>query len=190
MMGVTTDFLHFNWLDIVILLSMALIIIRGFWVGFSRAVSALLGVILGFWFAGNYYILVAHRLSPWIKTEPWQNIAAFALLFLLVYLVLMVVGILVQGFFRVLRLGWIDRLLGGVVGLVKGVILAAVLIFLLTVFLPPGSKILRESFLYPALGKAAQSIGILVPKSFQGRFMWKWRRFSHGSSNTGRKEAI
>ncbi len=189
-MDVITGFLHFNWLDVVILLSMIVIIVRGVWVGFSRAVSALLGVILGFWFAGNYYGIVAHRLSPWIKTAPWQGIVAFILLFFLVYLVLMVAGILVQGFFQVLRLGWVDRLLGGVVGLIKGLILAAVLIFLLTVFLPSDSKLLRESVLYPALGKAAQSIGILVPRNFQGRFMWKWRRFSHGGCNPGQKEAI
>ncbi len=165
-----------NWLDIGILVMFAVFIGRGLWAGFSVAVSTLFGVVLGFYVAAQQFPFVAVRLSPFVHREPWLSLLSFALLFVVVYLAFLVAGILLRGFFRVIKLSWLDRLLGGVVGLAKGLIFAGIMIFVLTLVLPEGSPLLKKSALYPKLSRVAQVLNNLAPPNIKGKFMWKWRR--------------
>ncbi len=165
-----------NWLDIAILVMLAVVIARGLWTGFSVAVSTFFGVILGFWVAAQQFPFVAVKLSPFIHDELWRSLISFALLFLVVYLAFLIAGIVLRGFFRVIKLGWVDRLLGGAVGLAKGLIFAGVIIFVMTLILPEGSPLLKKSVLYPRLSRIAQTLNNLAPANIKGKFMWKWRK--------------
>jgi membrane protein required for colicin V production len=168
--------LQFNWLDIVMGGLVLLALFRSLWTGFSRSVASLLGLVMGFWVAIHHFNGLALRLSHWLHDPLWRSLVAFCLLFFLVYLAFLVAGILAHGLLKVMKLGWIDRLLGAAVGLAKGLVLAGVLLFLLTLLLPTNSPTLRESFLYPQFSRVAQALGTLVPADLRGRFMWKWRR--------------
>ncbi len=165
-----------NWLDIAILVMLSVVIARGLWTGFSMAVSTFFGVILGFWVAAQQFPFVAVKLSPFIHDELWRSLISFGLLFLVVYLAFLTAGIVLRGFFRVIKLGWVDRLLGGVVGLAKGLIFAGVVIFVMTLVLPEGSPLLKKSVLYPRLSRIAQTLNNLAPANIKGKFMWKWRK--------------
>ncbi len=166
----------FNWLDITIIVILAIVIARGLWTGFSMAVSTFFGVILGFWVAAQQFPFVSMKLSPFIHDELWRSLISFALLFLVVYLAFLTAGIILRGFFRVIKLGWMDRILGGVVGLAKGLIFSGVIIFVMTLVLPEGSPLLKKSVLYPKLSRIAQTLNNLAPANIKGRFMWKWRK--------------
>jgi membrane protein required for colicin V production len=176
--------LHFNWLDVVLAAVLVLMIGRSLWTGFSRSVSSLLGLLLGFWVAVRHFASLSQRLSPWMENELARSLLAFFLLFLVTYLSLVITGILIRGIFEAIRLGWLDRLLGGLVGLVKGLVLAGVIIFLLTLLLPPKSPVLGGSFFYPKLSRIAQTMVVMVPADLKGRFMWKWRRLHTGGPQT------
>ncbi len=174
--------LHLNWLDILLGSILLLGLMRGIWTGFSRSVSSLLGLVLGFWVAVNYFPPLSLRLSQFIKDPMWCPLIAFFLLFVLVYLSFVLAGMLVQTLLKAIKLGWMDRLMGAIVGLSKGLILTGVIVFLLTVFLPSDSPVLKGSALYPRLTKVAKMLGNLVPEDMRGRFMWKWRKITprHG----------
>jgi membrane protein required for colicin V production len=180
--------LYFNWLDVVLAAILVLMIGRSLWTGFSRSVSSLIGLLLGFWIAVRHFASLSQRLSPWMENELARSLLAFFLLFVMVYLSLVVTGILIRGIFHAVRLGWLDRVLGGLVGLVKGLVLAGVIIFLLTLLLPPKSPVLGESFLYPKLSRIAQTMIVMVPADLKGRFMWKWRRVDPHGPQTRREE--
>ncbi|MEA1866484.1 MAG: CvpA family protein [Thermodesulfobacteriota bacterium] len=181
--------LHFNWLDVFLGGMLVIFVCHSLWTGFSRSFASLLGVILGFWVAIHRFPSISLRLSPWIQDEMWRSFISFLLIFFLVYLVIFIVGIIVQKMFKALRLGWIDRLLGAVVGLAKGLVLAGIIIFMLTIFLPSNSPLLGESCLYPALSRVAQQMGSMVPGHLKGRFMLKWRKFYSGPDK-GRGQEI
>ena len=172
--------LHFNWLDVLLGGMLVIFVCHSLWRGFSRSLASLLGVILGFWVAIHRFPSISLRLSPWIQDEMWRSLVSFLLIFFLVYLIFLIAGIMVQKMFKALRLGWIDRLLGAVVGFAKGLVLAGIIIFMLTIFLPSNSPLLRESCLYPALSRVAQVMGSMVPGHLKGRFMLKWRKFYSG----------
>ena len=175
-----------NWLDVVIIFILVIAIGRGLWAGFSVAVSTFLGVLLGFWVAAQQFPFVAMQLSHLIKDELWRSLTAFGLLFLVVYLGFLVVGIFMRGFFRVIKLAWMDRLLGGAMGLAKGLIFSGVILFLMTLILPENSPVLRNSVLYPSFSRIAQSLNNLAPENLKGRFMWKWRKLKKEHSHEGK----
>ncbi len=168
--------LHVNWLDIVLGLIFVIVIIRGFFSGFSRTVSGLIGAIAGFWVAANYYTFVSQQLAFLIKTEMWRGLAAFFLLFLVVYLAFAIAGILVRGFFQALHLSFVDRVLGGLFGFLKALAISAVIVFILTLTLPPKSPLLRTSYLYPRVSEMARMMTDFIPENLKARFMWKWRQ--------------
>lgn len=180
---------HFNWLDILLGGMLVIFVCHSLWTGFSRSLASLLGVILGFWVAIHRFSSISFRLSPWIQDEMWRSFVSFLLIFFLVYLVFFIAGIMVQRMFKVLKLGWFDRLLGATVGFAKGLILAGAIAFMLTIFLPSNSPLLRESCLYPVLSQVAQVMGSMVPSHLKGRFMWKWRKF-HSGPNKGRGQEV
>ena len=181
--------LYFNWLDVLLFGMLVVFVCRSLWTGFSRSLASLFGVIFGFWVAIHRFPSISLRLSPWIQDEMWRSLVSFLLIFLLVYLIFLVAGIIVQRMFKALRLGWIDRLLGAAVGLAKGLILAGAIVFILTIFLPSNSPLLRESYLYPAMSQVARQMGSMVPGHLKGRFMLKWRQF-HSGPDKGRGQEI
>jgi membrane protein required for colicin V production len=180
---------HFNWLDIILGGMLLFFICRSFWTGFSRSVASFLGIILGFWVAIHHFSSISFKLSRWIQNEAWSSFISFTLIFFSVYLVFYIAGIVIQKIFKIVKLGWFDRLLGAIIGLAKGLILAGAIVFMLTIFLPSNSTLLRDSCLYPVLSRVAQVMGSVVPSHLKGRFMWKWRKF-HSSSDKDQIQQI
>ncbi len=178
-----------NWLDIILGLIFALIMIRGLFTGFSRAVSGLIGALAGFWVAANYYQYLASKVSFLIKSEMWRGLVSFFILFLLVYLAFAIGGILFRGIFQALHLSIIDRLLGGVFGFLKALAISAVIVFILTLTLPSDSPLLKKSYLYPKVSTMTRMMADFVPANIRARFMWKWRKIEL-QFYKGRKEAI
>ncbi|NPA95660.1 MAG: CvpA family protein [Thermodesulfobacteria bacterium] len=168
--------LQINWLDIVLGLIFVIVVVRGFFAGFSRTVSGLIGAIAGFWVAANYYTAVSQQLAFVIKTEMWRGLAAFFLLFLVVYLAFGIAGILIRGLFQALHLSFVDRFLGAFFGFIKALAISAVITFILTLTLPTTSPLLKTSYLYPRVSAMARIMTDFVPENLKARFMWKWRQ--------------
>lgn len=177
--------LHFNILDFVITVIVAFTVIRGLLIGFSRSAASLLGVLLGFWTGMSYFSILSDKLALFIKGEMIRSIISFILLFILVYLAFIIIGMVIKGLLKTLHLTWADRIMGGFVGLAKGLILTGVIIFLFTVFLPAKSPLLSGSALYPMLSQISHALCTLVPQHIKGRFMWKWRQNQRGTTDTG-----
>ena len=172
---------HFNWLDIFLGILMLITLVRGLWVGLSRSIASLAGVLLGFWFSIHFYYAFSQKIIPFIKNELWASLLSFLILFFLVYTAFFILGIMLHSLLKALKLKWIDRLMGGVVGFAKGLLLCGIIIFLLTFFLPPNSRLLKDSLLYPKLSVVSRTIVMLVPSNIKGKFMYKWRQFLNDS---------
>ncbi len=185
----TISSININWLDIAVGLLFVVIIIRGLFTGFSRAVSGLLGALAGFWVAANYYQYLAQRLSFLIKTDMWRGLVSFFLLFLVVYLAFAIAGILFRGLFQVLHLSLVDRILGAAFGFLKALAISAVILFILTLTLPANSPLLKRSYLYPKISAMTRVMTDFVPENLKARFMWKWRKIEL-QFQRGRKQAI
>lgn len=138
-----------NLLDYALIFLLVVFFLRGLWIGAARQMASIIGLLLGFWLAFHYYGFFAHRLVKRVPHWPYPEAAVFVAIFLFIWLFFAFAGIFLSRFFRKTPLVWADRFLGGSIGLVKTIVAAAILIFALTVFLPPGSRFLRNSKLAP-----------------------------------------
>ena len=126
-----------NWLDAVIIIVILLLGFMGWRNGLIRAAIILAGIAGGAYLAGQYYKDFADSIG-FVSGEKEKQLVAFAIIFLATFVVAFIVGFIVQKVMKVLFLGWLDTLLGGVAGLLVGATLSAVMLVAVEKFDPPG----------------------------------------------------
>ena len=134
-----------NLLDVIFALILGYCLIRGIFRGLIKEITSIVGVLGGFYFAYRYYPQMAELLGQWVHRPGNANILAFLVLFVGVYLVISTIGAIIKHATNIAYMGWIDRLSGAVFGTIKGVLIVAVMIAVLTAFLPPKATLLSQS---------------------------------------------
>ena len=110
-----------NWLDIVIIIVLAIFVFSGLKIGFIRSVLALAGIIVGVILAGRYYGHLSEVLS-FIPSDSIAKILAFILILVVVMVIAWALAKLLNWAISSLMLGWVNHLLGAIFGLVVGAI--------------------------------------------------------------------
>jgi membrane protein required for colicin V production len=123
-----------NWLDIVIIVVIVLLGVTGLRQGMIRTVFGIAGLIGGIVLAGRYYDELAARLFP--SGAIWGNIAAYAIILLATLLVAGVIGWLIAKLVNFAALGWLDRVMGFILGVVIGGLLCAAILAIAVKFYP------------------------------------------------------
>jgi membrane protein required for colicin V production len=176
-----------NWFDIVVGLFMVLFLVAGIRRGFIREVTGLVGLVLAF-------------ILGIIGTPIWADliveelhfprsvaiVISFILIFVLVFLLFRAGGGLLFKVVHLTPLGWVDRVAGGGIGLLKGGLIASLILLLLGIF--PLPQVLSNSLdssasasplrsLAPAVYNLLQvvfpqmkSLGEVVGQSVEGSF--------------------
>ena len=123
-----------NWLDIVILVIVAINTLTGLRMGLIKAVLSLAGVIVGIVLAGRYYAQLAGVLT-FISETGVAEAVAFALILIGVMVVASVIAGLLKWASSLIMLGWVNRLGGAVFGFLMGAIFCGALLSLWGKFL-------------------------------------------------------
>jgi membrane protein required for colicin V production len=155
-----------NILDIIFLVLIAASVIYSLIKGLVTEIFSLLAIILGFFGASYGYSRTAEWLKGWVGHETLSTIIAFAFLFLLVAIAVSLLGRLLSRLIHKGGLGWADRMGGAAFGFLKAVLLIAILLLVLTAFLPPQSRLLLESKISPVALTVAGGLSFLVPEKF------------------------
>src|SRR4051794_39105059 len=96
----------------------------GFRAGLARVVigfvAGILGILLGFWF----YQTPAAWFAKYFQSSTVADALGFLTVFLGVILAGGILARVIASIFRFAGLTWLDRLLGGVAGLVRGMLVA------------------------------------------------------------------
>ena len=102
------------------------------------------GSVAGYLFAAWEY----SRVAPWFAryvAAPWvANVAGFLTIFFGVILIAGMAGRIVRWIFKAAGLHWVDRVLGALFGLGRGMLIATVLVMSLVAF-SPGVNIVAQS---------------------------------------------
>jgi membrane protein required for colicin V production len=98
--------------------------------GAVKEVLSVAGWVLAFYVAQNYASQLIPLLPTDIPTETLKALAAFLILFLAVLLVSSLFSLAISTLLSKVGLGWFNRLLGGLFGLVRGLLIVGVLVFL------------------------------------------------------------
>jgi membrane protein required for colicin V production len=111
-------------------------VIGGLIEGFFRSVCGLLGLVLGLVIAAWNYGRVAALILPLVHIPAIANTIGFLLIALVVMGLIGLIGNLLAKTFRLLGLGWLDGLAGGVFGFFQGVLLIVIGILVVVAFYP------------------------------------------------------
>jgi membrane protein required for colicin V production len=162
-----------NILDIIFVVILAYCIIRGVFRGLLKELSSIIGVFGGFYAAYTYYAVAARPLSKWISHTGYLNLVSFIIIFCIVFLVISILGVVINYLLKLAFLGWFDRLAGALFGAVKGILIVSVLLIALTAFLPKGSPFIKDSLLSPHITFISEKMVKVVSKNMKHAFMAK-----------------
>ncbi len=151
-----------NVVDMIIVGVVCLGMIRGIFRGLSNELASIIGVLAGFYGAYLFYPRLASRLPEMIPAGPAADIIAFAAIFCLVLLLVNLLGKMVRFVLGITMLGWLDRLLGAGFGAAKGVLIAAVALFMISRFYQSPVPVVRESVLSSYVAVASDTMAEAV----------------------------
>lgn len=164
-----------NILDIVIVVVMAFLVVRGVMRGFFGEVASLVGILLGIWFAVRYMARVTEYLKPHLPNLTFLPVLSFALIFIGILILCNLAGWGLRTLFKKTALGWVDRILGAGLAVVKGVVVAYLAIVILTVYLPPATPLIARSQLAPVVTASFQTMKNAVSPAMFKEWMRRFR---------------
>jgi len=152
-----------NWADYAILAVLGLSVLMGLWRGFIAEVLALAIWICAFWLAWLLGPDLAQRFSDSISTPSARILIAYALCFVAVLVAGAIVTFVMRKLVEGSGLSGSDRLLGMVFGLVRGLALVVLIVFLLGFTPFADDPWWRESRLMPGFEDGARWVGSRLP---------------------------
>lgn len=156
-----------SYLDIIIAIPIILGIILGVMRGLIKEVLAIVGIILGIVVARIY----AGDAAAWLQqVSTWdinllKPIAAF-FIFIAVAIVCNLLARLLTKLFKLISLSWVNRLVGGLFGAAKWILIVAVIITCIDMldgvlhFIKPELK--QSSVLYPYALQLTQTLKLML----------------------------
>jgi membrane protein required for colicin V production len=153
-----------NWLDIIILIVLALQVFTGLRQGLIKALGGLLGLIVGIVLAGRFHETLAGNLSGFISNPDIANVVAFIAILLVVWAVFSIVAGLLTKLASMIFLGWINRLGGAVFGLLMGALFVGAALAAWARFF--GTTSLADSFMATFLLDKFPVVLALLPSQF------------------------
>jgi membrane protein required for colicin V production len=153
-------------------------IVRAATRGLLREAFALGGLGLGFLLACWNYRSLGVALSGLLSSPPLAQLAAFLLILMAVMVLATVLGALLRRTAAAVGLGFLDRLLGALFGLLRGCLLSAVLLFAMAVFLPTAPW-MKTSSLAPYFLRADHAVSFVMPSELRMSLNEGLDRFKH-----------
>lgn len=152
-----------NYIDIIIAIPLLWGLYKGFTKGIILEAATLIALGLAIWGAVKFHDFV----TVWMReslnwTSKYMPVISFALIFIGVLVLVFAIAKLLEKIIKAVALGFLNKLAGGVFGILKFGLILSVIIFLLNAieknysFIPPDIK--NKSVLYEPVGKIAPLI--------------------------------
>ena len=158
-------------LDLVLAVIVGASIAAGFAAGFARVgigfIATVCGLIFGCWFSG----IPAEWFHRHIHSVAISNLLGFFTVLAAFNIAGALVGKVLSMLFKWTGLSWIDRLMGGAFGFVRGAVVAIAFVAVLMAFTPrPLPNWMVDSALLPYAIDASDLCASLAPKGIKDSF--------------------
>jgi membrane protein required for colicin V production len=154
--------------DLIVIGIVGLSTVFAFWRGLIRVVMSLVALIAAVLAAIQFSPAVATML-PALGDPVTRYLAAFALIFIVVALVGALLGWVLSRAIRAIGLGFVDRLLGAVFGVARGVLIVVIAVLLAGLTTLPRQEWWQNALLAPPLVIAALSLRPWLPRALAQR---------------------
>lgn len=143
--------------------------------GLVREITSIVALVAGFVLAAFYYGIPAGFLRRYTRTDALADLGGYLTIFVGCILLGAVISFLINRFVKMASLEWVDRLLGGLFGFVRGWLICSVIVLALVAF-PVGQNALARSVTAPYLLAGARAAVLLVPKDLKDRFRNEYQK--------------
>ena len=159
-------FASLSGLDWFLIVVVGMSVIAAFRRGIIRVLFSIAGLLAGITLAGWNYQQFADWLHRWITSYGVAEIVSFLTILIALLVLFSVVAGLLRRTAAAVGLGFMDRLLGAVFGLVRGVLAGMAILWAIVAFLPP-STWLENSRLAPYFLAGSHGLSFVVPRQLQ-----------------------
>lgn len=160
-----------NGIDIVIALFSGGFLVWGLAKGLTRLVMTIVGLFVGFVVATRSYAVVGGWLAGLIPHKTASMVLGFVLVMVLVLLVFSLLAGLMRKTLETAGLGFLDRILGGLLGFAAGMLLSSLVVVTITVFSPGQEQALKNSRLAPYVIEFSDVAVKLIPSDLREKFL-------------------
>lgn len=124
-----------NLLDIILLIPLLWLGYRGFRKGLIIELASLAALVLGIYASIHFSWFAAGLLDRWLNIEPkYMSIVSFIATFIAVVVLVYSIGKIIEKMVDMVALGFLNKLLGSVFGLLKAVLFLSVVLLLIATF--------------------------------------------------------
>ena len=166
-----------NWLDIVLVIVLIACVIEGLKRGLARTgigfIATIFGLFCGLWFYG----VVGAYFTGIVSSREIANLIGFLLIFVVVVAIGAALSRLLERLFKLVHLTWLNRLMGGAFGFLRGVFVAAVIVLAIMAFsskTPPNS--VANSRVAPYVIDTARMLVNAAPNEVKNAFVNSYDR--------------
>ena len=117
--------------DIIICLILSFFTFKGFHHGFIEEMARIISLVGGFILASKFHNLLIPFLRLYIEAESIQVTLAYIGVFTVSAIIITIIAKILQKFVELVLLGWVNRLLGLLLGLLKGFLITSLTIFII-----------------------------------------------------------
>ncbi|MBN2241611.1 MAG: CvpA family protein [Acidobacteria bacterium] len=160
---------QWSFLDFVFIVIILVSIFFALLKGLARELISLTALIGGFILAVFFYRLPAALVKEFSRTETIANLIGFIFIFFGCLLAGAVAAFLINRFIKAASLKWVDRLMGGIFGLLRGWAVASILVVALIAF-PVRNDFMARSVMAPYLLAGARIAVYCVPQKLKDQF--------------------
>ena len=155
--------------DWIICLLLLLNVVTAAMQGFFSEALTMGGLIIGYVVAAWQYRGLAEWMEGFLKNDWLAEILGFLIIFFAIVVVFGVAAKIARWVMKESGLSGLDRFLGGVLGLLKGGLMVAVILMCMTAF-APASKLLENSQLAPYFLVVGRAAIWIAPSELRARF--------------------
>lgn len=158
-----------NILDIVFLIVVFFSILLGVFKGFVRELFSLVFLVIAVVVSFLFYYEAGTILMKYLDNRELSNFVGFISIFVLILVIGAVVTYFLKKILTVGPLKAVDRILGGVFGLLRGVLISGIIVFGLVLF-PVDGSLLGKSKLSPYVTGSIEFFLKLLPDNIRKKF--------------------
>jgi membrane protein required for colicin V production len=156
-------------IDYIILAIVLVSAVTGLIQGFLREVCALVTWVLAVWLAWKFGPLLEPHLGGALRQAPYGLWAGRGIVFIAVLVIGGIIGAIVNHYVRLSIFSGLDRLLGFVLGLLRGVVIVGVIVVLGQQVKLDGEGWWRKSRLLPHMQPVANTLRALAGEHLPSR---------------------
>ncbi|HZI83608.1 MAG TPA: CvpA family protein [Casimicrobiaceae bacterium] len=161
--------------DIAVIGIVGLSTLLAFWQGFVRMAASLAAWVVGIVAAIHFSNVIGTLLPDFGESAAVRYVVAFAIILIVVLMAGAVVGFVVSRLVQAAGLGFVDRVLGAIAGLARGILVAVLVVLFAGLTTLPKSDWWQNAVSSPALVASALSLRPWLPKAWADRLDYSRR---------------